>query len=282
MNASRLGVNRGATAVLRMDDDPVRKVCMAQKVNSPRSLMRLLGLFDAIAKTDGGLTLARLSAVLDAPKSSLLMLLRPLVAGGYLIHEAGVYRLGAAIFRLASDILSTRNFPKLVRPFMAELVARSQETVFLAVIDRDSARVTYVEGMESPQAIRYTTAVGSARPLYCSAAGKLLLAFQDDAWRERYLRTVKLKPMTPRTVTSRIALRKELEKIRRSGVATSIGEAIPGAAGMAAPIFNADKSVAAALLIGAPVERFQRKHAALRGLVKEVAAKASGMLGSRG
>lgn len=255
---------------------------MAQKVNSPRSLMRLLGLFDAIAKTDGGLTLARLSAVLDAPKSSLLMLLRPLVAGGYLIHEAGVYRLGAAIFRLASDILSTRNFPKLVRPFMAELVARSQETVFLAVIDRDSARVTYVEGMESPQAIRYTTAVGSARPLYCSAAGKLLLAFQDDAWRERYLRTVKLQPMTPRTVTSRIALRKELAKIRRSGVAISIGEAIPGAAGIAVPIFNADKSVAAALLIGAPVDRFQRKHEALRGLVKEVAAKASGMLGSRG
>ncbi len=253
---------------------------MTQQVNSPRSLMRLLGLFDAIAKTEGGLTLARLSTVLESPKSSLLMLLRPLVAQGYLIHEAGVYRLGAAIFRLASDILSTRNFPKLVRPFMEELVARSQETVFLAVIDRDGAKVAYVEGIDSPQAIRYTAPVGSARPLYCSAAGRLLLAFQDDAWRERYLRTVQLKPVTPRTVTSRAVLRKELEKIRRTGVAISIGEAIPGAAGIAAPIFNADKTVAAALLIGAPVDRFQREQETLRGLVREVAAKASGMLGS--
>ena len=253
---------------------------MPQQANSPRSLMRLLGLFAAIAKTESGLTLARLSAVLDSPKSSLLTLLRPLVAKGFLIHEGGVYRLGAAIFRLASDILSTRNFPKLVRPFMEELVARSQETVFLAVIDRDGGKVAYVEGIDSPQPVRYTTPVGSARPLYCSAAGKLLLAFQDYAWRAQYLRTVKLKPMTPRTVTSRTALRKELEKIRRTGVAISIGEAIPGAAGIAAPIFSADKSVAAALLIGAPVDRFQREQAKLRGLVKEVAAKASGLLGS--
>ena len=253
---------------------------MMQEVSSPRSLMRLLGLFAAIAKTESGLTLAKLSVALDSPKSSLLMLLRPLVARGYLIHEGGVYRLGAAIFRLASDILSTRNFPKLVRPFMEELVVRSQETVFLAVIDRAAAKVAYVEGIDSPQAIRYTTAVGSARPLYCSAAGKLLLAFQDDGWREHYLRTVQLKAMTPRTVTSRTALRKELEKIRKTGIAISIGEAIPGAAGMAAPIFNADKSVAAALLIGAPVDRFQRELEKLRGLVREVAAKASGMLGS--
>ena len=253
---------------------------MTHEVNSPRSLMRLLGLFEAIAKTESGLTLARLSAVLDSPKSSLLLLLRPLVARGYLIHEAGVYRLGAAIFRLASDILSTRNFPKLVRPFIEELVVRSQETVFLAVIDRAGAKVAYVEGIDSPQPVRYTTPVGSARPLYCSAAGKLLLAFQDEEWREEYLRVVKLKAMTPRTITSRTVLRKELEKIRKTGIAVSIGEAIPGAAGMAAPIFNADRSVAAALLIGAPVDRFQREHEMLRGLVKEVAAKASGMLGS--
>jgi IclR family acetate operon transcriptional repressor len=255
---------------------------MNHEAGSPRSLMRLLGLFEAIAKTENGLTLARLSEVLDSPKSSLLLLLRPLVAKGYLLHEAGVYRLGAAIFRLASDILSTRSFPKLVRPLMEELAVRSQETVFLAAIDRDDAKVAYVERIDSPQAIRYTAPVGSARPLYCSAAGKLLLAFQDEAWRDEYLRAVKLKKMTPRTVTSRTALRSELEKIRKTGVAVSIGEAIPGAAGVAAPIFNADKSVAAALLIGAPVDRFQREHERLRGLVKELAAKASGLLGTGG
>ena len=250
---------------------------MAHAENSPRSLTRVLGLFGAIARAADGMTLARLSTEIDSPKSSLLTLLRPLVVKGYLMHEGGVYRLGPAIFRLAADILSTRSFPKLIRPFMQQLVERSQESVYLAVIDRQARCVTYVEGIESPQPIRYRAPLGSPRPLYCSAAGRLLLAYADEAWREGYLRTVQLKPMTERTLTHRAELRKELQKIRKSGLAISIGEAVPGAAGLAAPVFDTDGKPAAALLIGAPVDRFERELPALRKLMKEVAMQASGI-----
>lgn len=239
--------------------------------------MRVLGLFGAIAHTADGLTLARLSAELGSPKSSLLTLLRPLVAQGYLTHENGVYKLGPSIFRLAADILSTRSFPKLIRPFMQQLVERSQESVYLAVIDRDARCVTYVEGIESPQPVRYMAPLGSPRPLYCSAAGRLLLAYADDDWRERYVKTTPLKAVTERTLTDRAKLRDELDSIRKTGLAISIGEAVPGAAGLAAPVFDAQGKAAAALLIGAPVDRFERNLPALRGLMKEVAAQASGL-----
>ena len=56
----------------------------ARKVTGPRSLMRLLGLFDALAKSKEGLTLADLNTELSSPKSSLLNLLRPLVADALL------------------------------------------------------------------------------------------------------------------------------------------------------------------------------------------------------
>ena len=239
--------------------------------------MRVLGLFGAIAHTADGLTLARLSAELGSPKSSLLTLLRPLVAQGYLTHENGVYKLGPSIFRLAADILSTRSFPKLIRPFMQQLVERSQESVYLAVIDRDARCVTYVEGIESPQPVRYMAPLGSPRPLYCSAAGRLLLAYADDEWRERYVKTTQLKAVTDRTLTDRARLRDELDSIRETGLAISIGEAVPGAAGLAAPVFDAQGKAAAALLIGAPVDRFEHNLPALRKLMKEVAAQASGL-----
>ena len=250
---------------------------MAHEENSPRSLARVLGLFGAIARTADGMTLARLSAELDSPKSSLLTLLRPLVAKGYLTHDGGIYRLGPSIFRLAADILSTRSFPKLIRPFMQQLVERSQESVYLAVIDKSARCVSYVEGIDSPQPIRYMAPLGAPRPLYCSAAGRLLLAFADEQWREDYLRTVQLKPMTDRTLTNRAELRKEIEKIRKTGLAISLGEAVPGAAGLAAPVFDADGKAAAALLIGAPVDRFERELPALRKLMKEMATQASGI-----
>jgi IclR family transcriptional regulator, acetate operon repressor len=239
---------------------------MAHEDTSPRSLTRVLGLFGAIARTADGMTLARLSAELESPKSSLLTLLRPLVAKGYLTHEGGLYRLGPAIFRLAGDILSTRSFPRLIRPFMRQLVERSQESVYLAVIDKGARCVTYVEGVESPQAVRYMAPLGAPRPLYCSAAGRLLLAYADERWRDDYVRTAQLKAVTEHTLTNRAQLRKELE-----------GEAVPGAAGLAAPVFDADGKAAAALLIGAPVDRFKRELPALRKLMKEIATQASGI-----
>ena len=145
---------------------------MVHDEGSPRSLTRVLGLFAAIARSADGLTLARLSNELASPKSSLLTLLRPLVAQGYLTHEGGVYKLGPAVFRLAADILSTRSFPKLIRPFMQQLVERSQESVYLAVIDRNARCVTYVEGVESPQPVRYMAPLGSPRPATISTTSR--------------------------------------------------------------------------------------------------------------
>ncbi len=239
--------------------------------------MRVLGLFNVIAQAGDGVTLASLSKELQSPKSSLLTLLRPLVGKGYLQHEGGMYRLGPSIFRLAAVIMASRSFPKLIRPFMQELVDRSHESVYLAVLDRQGRCVTYVEGIESPRAVRYMAPLGAPRPLYCSAAGRLLLAFEDEAWREQYVKTVQFKAVTERTLTSRVELRTELEKIRRTGIAVSLGEAVPGAAGLAAPVFDTSGKAVAALLIGAPVDRFEHELPELRKHIKEVAANASGL-----
>ena len=242
---------------------------------APRSVMRLLRVFETVAATREGNTLSQLSAHLGSPKSSLLLLLRPLVANGYLLHVDNRYRLGGAAYRLAGDILSARDFNQLMRPFMEDLVARSRESVFLAILDREARVVVYAERIDSPQAIRYSAPVGSMRPLYCSAAGLVLLAFQDEEWRERYLRTTQIKPLTPRTVVAKTAIRRSLVKIRSEGAAVSIGEAIPGVGGIAAPIVNADGTVSAAFLIAAPAERLQSELPTLRRLIKEVAARAS-------
>src|SRR5262249_57935055 len=83
-----------------------------------RSAMRLVALFEALAKSEEGVSLAALSATISAPKSSLLGILRSMVALGYMEHGHGLYRLGPKSFRLAADILAIRRFPNLVRPIM--------------------------------------------------------------------------------------------------------------------------------------------------------------------
>jgi IclR family acetate operon transcriptional repressor len=246
---------------------------------APRSLGRVLGLLEAIAKAPGGLSLAALSLALGSPKSSLLNLLRPLVGSGHLLHADGRYELGPAAFRLAAAILARRQLSSLLRPYLEELVERSGETAFLTVIDRDSGVASYVDCVDSPQMVRYTVRVGTSRPLYCSAAGRLLLAHQPEAWRETYLRDTPLLPLTPRTVTDADQLREMLAEARHEGVSVTLAEVVPDAGGIAAPVFNPDGTVDAAILIGAPIARFRRELPGLRRIIRDVAARASSAMG---
>ena len=242
-----------------------------------RSALRLVALFEALAKSAEGLSLAELSGRLAAPKSSLLGILRSMVAAGYMEHGHGLYRLGPKSFRLAADILAGRRFPALLRPILQDLAATSGETVFLVLLDRAAQRMTYADIIDSPNPVRYTVPTGTTRPLYVSAGGQMLLAYQEPAWIEAYIRATPLEPLTARTITDPKRLRERLAAIRRDGFAVSLGETVPGAAGLAAPIFNADGSVAAGLLIGAPIDRFEQELPELNRLLREASARAAGI-----
>lgn len=245
--------------------------------SSGRSSARLVAALEALTRAEEGMGLAELSLAVEAPKSSLLGILRSLVRLGYLAHAHGLYRLGPRSFRLAADMLAVRRFPNLVRPVLQDLHARTEETVFLVQLDEVARRVTYVEGIDSPNPVRYTVPTGTTRPLYVSAGGLMLLAFQDPAFIDTYLRAVPLDPLTPRTITDVGKLRQRLQTIRREGFAVSIGETVPGAAGIAAPIFNADGSVTAGLLIAAPIERFEKQLPKFKRLLHEATSIVSGI-----
>ena len=248
----------------------------AVEVTGPRSLTRLLGLFDVLAKSKDGMTLAELNQALKSPKSSLLNLLRPLVVDGYLAADNGRYRLGPSIFRLAANIMSVWNFSSTMRPYLEELAAQSGESVYLGVLDTVGSVITYVDSIDSTKAVRFSVPVGAARPLYSTAAGRVLLAFGDQEWVDDYLRNTKFMAYTPYTVTSRKALRDELEKIRRTRISISMGETFPESGAIASPIFGADGKLIAAIAIGAPVSRLEPALAELRPIIGDIAARASG------
>ena len=244
--------------------------------SGPRSLTRILGLFGVLAKQPDGLSLADLNAVLASPKSSLLNLLRPLVAEGYLLHSHGYYRLGPTAFRMAANIMSVWNFSRLMRPYLDELAARSKESVYIGVLDRDQQLITYVDAIDSGYSIRYAVTVGAHRPLYCTAAGRVLLAFADQEFQDNYFRTVQFVRQTAHTLTDRRALRAALEEIRHTGLSTSLGEMFEGSAAISAPIHGSEGEVIAAIAIGAPADRFEAKLPELREVLLDVAARISG------
>ena len=243
--------------------------------SGPRSLMRVLNILGLLSRSPDGMSLAAISTALASPKSSLLALLRPMVASGYLELIDSRYALGPATFQLSADVLAVRSFPKIMRSFLQELADRSNESVYLAAIDRESKVVTYIEGIESQRELRYATPTGTVRPLFVSSAGRLLLALQDEEFISQYLaRGDFVGPVSGKPIAIS-ALRKDLARIRQAGYAVSINEAVEGAAGMAAPIHVPDGRTTHAFMLAAPSDRFRKAQPQLIALMLDISRRAS-------
>jgi DNA-binding IclR family transcriptional regulator len=250
--------------------------------NAPRSVTRVIRILDCLCASSGPVSLADLSRQLDSPKSSLAALLRGLAAEGFVLARDGAYTLGPNAFGLGSALLEARRrgpAADLIRLGMERMAVRSGETVLFAVADADM--LTYVDVVESRNAVRFAVARGDRRPLYCTAAGRALLAAGSEADAAAYLARLRPTALTAATETGKAALASAIAAARSEGVAQTIDQAGEGVTGTAAAIHDAAGHVLGALTVAAPSSRLHDRLAELARLVREEAAAISRSLGYR-
>jgi IclR family transcriptional regulator, acetate operon repressor len=243
----------------------------------PRALTRALRLFDVLSRNADGLTLTDLYAMLEAPRSSLFNLLQPLVRDGYLLRSEHAYQLGPATFLLAANIMSVWSLRKHLRPFLEELASRSGESVYVGVLDPQQAVITCIDAIESSKSLRYSIPIGTKQPLYCTAAGRVVLAHAEPQWQEHFIRTAKPTADTGFTTIDRSELREQLQEIRRTGIASTISELLAGSAAISSPVYGMDGQVIAVFTIGSPADRFAGERERLQEMILDVAKRASGL-----
>ena len=247
-----------------------------------RAANRVVDILELLAASRDGMALREVSAQLEAPKSSLLPLLRALTARGYLEQtRTGAYRLGPRVLELGDATSGHRELADVARPTLVDLSRRTGETVFLGMLAADGVSVVFVDKVESEQIIRYSAGVGDRRPLHATSTGKAILAFLPAEQREALLGTLPLSRHTERTVTSLGTLRGSLDDVRRTGVCVSLDELVRGASGVAAPIFDRHGRVAGACTIGGPTDRVRPRLRQLAAEVKDAARAISSLLGHR-
>jgi DNA-binding IclR family transcriptional regulator len=247
-----------------------------------RAANRVVDILELLVPSREGLALREISAQLEAPKSSLLPLLRALTARGFLEQvRTGEYRVGSRVLALGSSLAGQRELPEVARPALLGLARRSGETVFLGTLARDSLSVVYVDKVESEHIIRYAAGVGDHRPLHATSTGKAILAFLPPELREDILRKLTLERHTDRTVTSPSALRASLEEIQRAGVCISVDEMVRGASGVAAPILDRGGQAVGACTIAGPTDRLRPRLRQLATEARDTARAISVALGHR-
>ncbi|HKC74548.1 MAG TPA: IclR family transcriptional regulator [Chloroflexota bacterium] len=239
--------------------------------------LALLWAFEGAQAELGVVELARRTGI---NASSVSRLLGSLVAGGLVEYnrDTGRYHLGLGLVRLASLVTGRLDLRAAARPHLDTLVARTHETANLSIFGGEQAMT--VDFVPSPRTVVSVVQLGRPSLVHCTSVGKLLLAFQPAAVRERAL-AGPLPRFTPRTLVHPEVLRAELARIREQGYAMAEEEREPELNAIAAPVYGAQGQVVAALGLQGPAHRFD--HAAmLRALpaLRKEAAALSRELGS--
>jgi len=167
--------------------------------------------------------------------------------------DADGYRIGTEIITLAAQVAYPRNLVALARPTLQTLAQQSGETVSLGMPDGDMALT--LDQIDSWHNVRLRNWVGARLPLHCTSDGKLYLA----AWRAEALHAYLAQPLasfSPHTITDPAALQAELAQIRRQGYAWNQREHDPDIVSLAAPLYDENQQVIAAICMFGPFFRF--------------------------
>jgi DNA-binding IclR family transcriptional regulator len=121
--------------------------------------------------------------------------------------------------------------------------------------------VLYIAKEDSPQTIRMVSRVGRRASLYSTGLGKILLAYLSEKERKKIIAHIKIRRFTENTISNKIELEKELEQVRKQGLALDREENEKEVYCIAVPIKNYRGKVIAALSISSPTYRInaQRK-----------------------
>ena len=195
-----------------------------------------------------------------------------LVAGGALQRRTdGRFEVGRLMWSAGLLAPVGGGLRQVAEPFLHDVYAATLATVHLAV--RDGNEVLYLERMMGRASVPIVSTVGSRLPMHCTGVGKVLLAHAPREVQDQVF--ANLTPITPYTITQPAVLSRQLEGVRREGLATTVEEMSLGACSLAVPIVRqSDDAVVAAIAVVVPSLKRGRQRllgalqVAARGIVR--------------
>lgn len=216
-----------------------------------------LDVLEIIGKAGGPMQLSSIVEATGRPKGSVHRMVTTLVNTGFLAQDPATsqYSLTLKLWRLGASSVGRLDVVKIARPWMERLVAATDETVHLSMLD-PTGGIVYVSRVESPRSIRVQTQIGQLSPAWCTSTGRCMLALNPEV-ADRVL-SKPLEARTERTVTDVRRIRAALREVLDKGYAITQAENHPEVGGIAAAIRDHTGRAAFACGIGIPVFRMNR------------------------
>jgi DNA-binding IclR family transcriptional regulator len=208
------------------------------KTGRVQAIDRAVQILQCFSEKRPELKLAQISDELGLNKSTVHGIISTLKFHGLIEQdeETQKYRLGVYLMHLGDLVSRSIDVVGIARPYITDICNVVEETVHLATLD--DLEVVYIDKIESTQSMRIFSARGARNPAYCTGVGKAMLAYLDPNVLTKLLENKVLESLTPKTITDKNELVKELATIRERGFSFDDEENNIGLTCVAAPVFD--------------------------------------------
>ncbi len=243
---------------------------------------RTLDILEFMASHPRPFGATELSRSLNIPINSVFRILKRLTDRAYTVQDpfSDGYQLSTKVFTLGMSLYIRFELRQRARPHLEWLCRETEETCQIQIPQGDKMLVLDTVSPEVQYFLRVVP--GGIVFYHPNAYGKAVLAFDAEEEIKRII-PPRLPGLTPHTILLRTELMKQLEDVRRTGLAYDNEEYNEGVRCVGAPVFDVEGKVVAGLGITGLVSTFRnQRQAAFEQLVLECAFRVSRDIGYTG
>ncbi|WP_404900540.1 IclR family transcriptional regulator [Priestia filamentosa] len=203
------------------------------KASSVQVISRAAKIMRTLREHPKGLSLSQIAKEVNLARSTVQRIINSLEEERFveIASASGGYKLGPELAILAAGF--NIDLREEIRPLIKQLSEKINETVDLSILS--NGRVLFVDQIIATHPLQATSQPGASFPLHCTANGKAILAALSIKEIENLL-PLNLESYTQNTLKRREDLLKELEIIKREGIAFSREEHLIGICAVGAVI----------------------------------------------
>jgi len=200
-----------------------------------------LDILELLARSPEPLNMTEIASGVGYSKGEIFRMLQVLEERNYLTRSNANdgYSLTNRLFMLGMERPPIKGLVEAALPVMHRLADEIQHPCHLAVASQE--QIVVIARVDAPSDVGFVVRIGHRRPIAHSTSGLVLLAFQSDEVRARWLTLLDAKDVGYR----RKNLLERADQVRADGFANYQSETVDAVRDLSAPILQHDSAIGA-------------------------------------
>jgi len=221
-------------------------------ISYSKSTRRIVSVLRCLSQKNTGTSGAEIARQVGIHRTTAYRLMSAMLEEGLLEQNESTkkYTIGLVLYVLGNQYLGTTNIAEAANTVIKKLNQLTGDAVSIGILNQSNVIMIMKE--ESTGIFRLSTHIGSTFPAHASSLGRAMLSELNEAELDNLYPEEELPKITQNTITLKKELKRELEQVRKTGVAFDNEGIYKGAFAIASPIRGRTGEITAAMNFTSP------------------------------